>query len=114
MERRLRIKKPRDLERQQAIFQIPIVVHVIHAGEPVGSGRNISDAQILSQIAVLTEDYQRLNADAQTTPLEFQGVAGSLDLEFVLAKQDPEGFATNGIVRVQGPQQSWSINETIT
>jgi hypothetical protein len=111
MEQRLRAKKPRDLQRQQAIFQIPVVVHVIHAGEAVGSGRNISDAQILSQIAVLNEDYQRLNDDAQSTPSEFQGVAGSLDLEFVLAKQDPEGFATNGIVRVQGPQQSWSINE---
>ena len=111
MDRRLRAKKPRDLQRQQAIFQIPVVVHVIHAGEPIGTGRNISDAQILSQIAVLNKDYQRLNSDATMTPAEFQGVAGSLDLEFVLAKQDPEGFATNGIVRVQGPQASWSINE---
>ena len=111
MERRLRAKRPRDLQRQQAVFQIPIVVHVLHAGEPIGTGRNISDAQILSQIAVLNKDYQRLNADASMTPTEFQGVAGSLDLEFVLAKQDPEGFATNGIVRIQGPQPSWSINE---
>ena len=111
MEQRLRAQKPRGVQRQQAIFQVPIVVHVIHNGESVGSGRNISDAQILSQIAVLNEDYQRLNEDAQSTPVEFQGLAGSLDLEFVLAKQDPEGFATNGIVRVQGPQPSWSINE---
>ena len=111
MERRLRAKRPRDLQRQQAVFQIPIVVHVLHAGEPIGTGRNISDAQILSQIAALNKDYQRLNADASMTPTEFQGVAGSLDLEFVLAKQDPEGFATNGIVRIQGPQPSWSINE---
>lgn len=111
MERRLRTKQPRDVQRQQAIFQVPIVVHVIHAGEPVGVGRNISDAQILSQISVLNKDYQRLNTDATSTPPEFQGVAGSLDIEFVLAKQDPEGFATNGIVRVQGTKQSWSIND---
>lgn len=111
MERRLQGRKPRDLQRQQAVYEIPVVVHVIHAGESVGTGRNISDAQILSQIAVLNADYQRANADAQNTPPEFQGIAGGLDLEFVLARQDPEGFATNGIVRVQGPQQSWSINE---
>lgn len=111
MERRLRTKKPRDLQRQQAVFQVPVVVHIIHAGEPIGTGRNISDEQVISQIEVLNRDYQRLNSDASLTPAEFQGVAGSLDLEFVLAKQDPEGFATNGIVRTQGPQSSWSINE---
>ena len=33
-----------------AIFRIPVVVHVVHNGEAVGSGSNISDAQIASQI----------------------------------------------------------------
>jgi hypothetical protein len=111
MDRRLRRSRPKDIQRQQAIYQIPVVVHVIHNGEAVGTGRNISDAQILSQISVLNKDYQRLNSDASNTPAEFQGLAGSIDVEFVLAKQDPEGFATTGIVRVQGPQQSWSIND---
>ena len=35
---------------------IPVVVHVMHTGEAVGVGKNISDAQILSQIDVLNED----------------------------------------------------------
>ncbi|MBY0434964.1 MAG: choice-of-anchor J domain-containing protein, partial [Cyclobacteriaceae bacterium] len=86
---------------------IPVVVHVIHNGEPVGTGTNVSDAQILSQIQVLNEDYKRLNADANQTPAEFGSVAGSIDLQFVLAKQDPEGLPTNGIVRVRGTQSSW-------
>src|SRR5687768_12248025 len=34
-------------------FKIPVVVHVIHNGEAVGMGTNISDAQIASQIKVL-------------------------------------------------------------
>ena len=45
------------------IITIPVVVHVLHRGEPVGTGRNISDAQIQSQIDVLNEDFRRLNAD---------------------------------------------------
>ena len=52
-----------------------------------------------------------MNSDASSTPPEFQSVAGSLDIEFVLARQDPEGLATTGIVRVQGTQTSWSIND---
>ena len=46
MEGKMRSKKDKRLERQQAIFEIPVVVHVIHNGEAIGSGTNISDAQI--------------------------------------------------------------------
>ena len=108
-----RIRKSRvsGLERPQAAYQIPVVVHVIHNGEAVGSGKNISNAQILSQISVLNKDFQRLNTDASNTPAEFQSLAGSLSVEFVLAKQDPEGLSTTGIVRVQGSQASWTVND---
>ncbi|HEX5171378.1 MAG TPA: M43 family zinc metalloprotease [Cyclobacteriaceae bacterium] len=99
-------------KRQQAsTYQIPVVVHVIHNGEAIGAGSNISDEQILSQIDVLNNDYKRLNADAANTPGEFLPVAGSLDIEFVMAKRTPEGLATTGIVRVQGTKTSWSIND---
>src|SRR6187551_2961633 len=36
-------------------YIIPVVVHVIHNGETVGTGLNISDAQINSQITVLNQ-----------------------------------------------------------
>ncbi len=94
-------------QRQGGPYQIPVVIHVIHNGEPVGTGANISDAQILSQIEVLNNDFKRLNADAVNTPSEFISVAGSLDIEFILAKQTPEGLPTTGIVRVDGEQLSW-------
>lgn len=78
---------------------IPVVVHVLHRGEPVGIGRNISDAQILSQIDVLNEDFRRLNADRFNTPAAFQPVAGDPNFEFRLACIDPNGNLTNGITR---------------
>jgi Pregnancy-associated plasma protein-A len=90
-------------------YRIPVVVHVIHNGEAVGVGRNISDAQILSQLEVLNNDYNRLNADATNTPTEFLPVAANLNIEFVLAKQDPLGNCTNGIVRVDGNRDQWSL-----
>src|SRR5690606_40649970 len=39
------------------VYQIPVVVHVIHNGESVGTGTNISQAAIQSQIDVLNEDF---------------------------------------------------------
>lgn len=92
----------------QAVYQIPVVVHIIHNGEPVGTGTNISEAQVLSQIQVLNKDFQRFNTDASSTPSEFLPVAAALDIEFVLAKQDPFGSATNGILRARGTKTTWT------
>jgi len=54
---------------------IPVVVHVIHNGTAIGESANIPDAQIAIQIKTLTEDFRRLNTDANSTPTEFLGVA---------------------------------------
>lgn len=98
--------------RQQAgPYRIPVVVHIIHNGEPVGTGTNISDAQILSQLDVINKDFNRLNADATNTPPEFAAVAGSMDIEFVLALRDPFGLPTTGIVRVNGGRSSWLVSQ---
>ncbi|SKB29648.1 hypothetical protein SAMN05660226_00557 [Parapedobacter luteus] len=79
------------------IIRIPVVVHVLHNGEPVGTGLNISMAQIESQIDALNEDFRRLNADASNTPSVFQPVASDVGIEFHLACIDPEGNPTNGV-----------------
>jgi hypothetical protein len=92
-------------------FRIPVVVHIIHNGETVGSGTNISDAQIASQIKVLNSDFRRLNADTSKTPSEFLSRAGKINIEFVLAKQSPDGVLTNGILRVKGTKSQWTMND---
>ncbi len=94
-------------------YQIPVVVHVIHNGEPVGLGTNISDEQVFSQIRVLNEDFKRLNSDANQTPAVFLPVAGSLDIEFVLARQDPDGQPSNGIVRKQGSKSGYVFEDEV-
>lgn len=93
-------------------YKIPVVVHIIHSGE--NHETNIPDEQIFSQINVLNKDFNRLNDDASNTPAVFAAVAGSMDIEFILAKQDPEGLPTDGIVRVQGTKTEWTINDQTT
>ena len=110
-ERMLLSQTARQGRQKVAPYSIPVVVHVVHNGEPVGVGANISDAQVQSQIRVLNDDFRRMNADTVNTPPEFAAVAGSLDIRFVLAKQNPEGLATTGIVRVNGGRSSWTMND---
>ena len=81
---------------QDTLLIIPTVVHVMHYG---GSG-NISDAQVEDGIRVINEDFRRLNADTANTNSIFLPIVADVNMEFRLAKLDPNGDATNGIVRV--------------
>ena len=98
---------------QNEVRKIPVVVHVIHRGEAVGTGTNIPLSQIESQIRILNEDFRRQNPDANRTPFEFQDVAADSQIEFVLATRDPNGIPTDGIVRVEGPQNTYNPQDAI-
>lgn len=76
---------------------IPVVFHIIHDG----GTENITKAQVLDQVAIMNEDFRRLNADAVNTPEAFDSVAADCNIQFVLANLDPEGKCTDGIVRIQ-------------
>jgi hypothetical protein len=78
-------------------YIIPVVVHVMWHSEI----DNISDAQIEDAIRVLNDDFRRRNADASNTRSIFQGVAADMNIEFRLAKIDPDGNCTNGITRTR-------------
>ena len=85
------------IEEGPVIYTIPVVVHVIHLGEPVGEGSNLSDARVIEQIASLNDDYRRREGTLGHNDHPDGGDAG---IEFVLARQTPNGEATNGIVRI--------------
>ena len=93
------------------IIQIPVVFHVIHRGEDLGIGSNVSDEKIIEQLSILNEDFRRLNSDQTLTPLEFLDVAADTEVTFVLAKQDNEGLPTEGITRQQGTQNTYKFSE---
>lgn len=91
------------------VLAIPVVVHVIHNGESIGSGSNIDDSRVLEQIQRLNEDFRRLNSDTVNTPPEFKSVAADVEIEFVLAKRDPYGLPTSGIKRVLGTRPVYDL-----
>lgn len=72
-------------------YVIPVVVHVIHLGEAVGTGSNISEEQIQGALDGLNERFANM-------------IGNGLDIQmsFCLAKRNPQGCPTNGIVRVNG------------
>ena len=54
--------------------------------------------QVFSQLNALNNDYRRLNADAVNTPEPFKNVAADTRIVFCLAKVDPNGKYTSGII----------------
>jgi len=75
-------------------YTIPVVVHVMHKGEPVstmtgGTNSNISDAQIDQAILDLNNAFSNAN-----------GMGADVGIQYCLAKRDPLGNATTGINRI--------------
>jgi GEVED domain/Pregnancy-associated plasma protein-A/Secretion system C-terminal sorting domain len=96
-------------QRTSAVVTIPVVVHVLYNT----AAQNVSDAQIQSQIAVLNEDFNKLNADVSKTPSAFAGLVANVGIQFVLAKQTPTGAATTGIERKSTTRTSWSTDDAM-
>ncbi|MEO1263156.1 MAG: M43 family zinc metalloprotease [Bacteroidota bacterium] len=96
----------------EELLTISVVVHVIHAGEPIGQGPNISDQQVIDQIGVLNEDFCSINRKFWDTPTQWMGLAGTPNIQFLLATVDPDGNPTNGITRHNIPitGSSWNSN----
>ncbi len=89
---------------------IPMVFHIIHNGDAIGTGENISDAQVLSQLPILNQDFSLTNPNAVDIPAEFKSVAGSTSIKFCMAQFDPQGNPTTGIMRYNLGQISWDQN----
>ncbi len=89
--------------RLRGTVTIPVVVHVLYfAGDPDSvKHQNLSDWQITSEIDAMNEDYSRLNADAHKTPGAFLGDTAITGIQFCLAKRDPDGNHTTGIIHKQ-------------
>lgn len=87
------------------IITIPVVVHVIRNGQNLGVAPNIVDEQVISQITVMNNDFRRL---AGTPGFNSNAVGADTQIQFALAKVDPNGNPTNGIDRVNLCQTSWS------
>ncbi len=95
--------------KAQTIYTFPVIVHVIHSGQAVGVTRNISDAQINSQITVLNNDFRKLNADISNVPATWTSVAADCEINFCMAQKSPTGalLSSPGIERIDITQMGY-------
>lgn len=78
---------------QETVYTVPIVVHVIHTGEAIGTIYNPSDASIMAMIG-------QLNAAFRKNGAQYGGV--DIGIQFQLAIRSPSCGSTTGINRVNG------------
>ncbi|WP_333694269.1 T9SS type A sorting domain-containing protein [Flavobacterium sp.] len=106
------IKRQREQGRNvNNVITIPVVVHVIHSGQAVGTGRNISDTRVQSQITVLNQDFRRMMG---TPGFNSDPVGADVEIEFCLARTNPDGGVTTGINRVNLGGTIWGYNNVET
>ncbi|MBS1749858.1 MAG: T9SS type A sorting domain-containing protein [Bacteroidetes bacterium] len=89
------------------VITIPVVIHILYNT----SAQNISDAQIETQLDVLNKDFQKRNEDVGKVPVAFSEYAADCQIKFVLARLDPQGRSTSGIVRRKTAQVSWKQDD---
>ena len=89
------------------LYIIPVVFHVIHDNGP----ENISNEQIWDAMDVLNTDFRLMNADAGQIVAGFVDIAADVDVEFRLARRDPEGNCHSGINRLVSPLTYEGTNE---
>jgi hypothetical protein len=84
---------------------IPVVIHVLYNT----AEQNISDEEIQSQIDVLNEDFATNSATSLDVPVDWIGLVKDTKIRFKLAKRDPAGNKSTGIVRVQTAIEEFAI-----
>lgn len=93
---------------EATVVTIPIIFHIVHNGEAVGSGTNLSQAQVQSQIDALNEDFRRLPGTLGSSISN--GVAADIEIEFCLAYLNEQGQNLDepGVNRIRGSREEWS------
>lgn len=92
------------------VYNLPVVVHVIHTGEALGTDKNPSDEQIQNYISALNKAF------SATFPGYPSISNGGVDIgiQFVLAKRTPDCQSTNGIERINASSNTKYANNGVS
>tara|TARA_B100000886_G_C20417544_1_gene489953 strand:- start:360 stop:2183 length:1824 start_codon:yes stop_codon:yes gene_type:complete len=99
-----KIKRWKNLNFQNS-YNIPVVFHIIYEN----NDENVSLDQIMSQLSVLNEDFNRNNSDANQTSGDFIDVAADCNINFCLAQRTPNNDSSSGITYTQTNITSFSL-----
>jgi hypothetical protein len=99
-------------QKEQVQFTIPVIFHVIHGGEPLGTYPNISTAQIYSQISILNFDFGGFgfnsgNFSSTSFPASLKA---NTEINFCLAEKNPQGnvLFERGVERINYNDKGWA------
>lgn len=90
------------------VYTVPVVFHILHQG----GSENVSDADIYTAMAQINKDYSKLGSDVGTINSSFSSLYVDAEIRFELAKKDPNGNCTNGIIRHFDANTNWDQTNT--
>jgi trimeric autotransporter adhesin len=76
-------------------YTIPVVFHVYGTDF---AGKTVNDNTIITALQKVNEDFHGLNDDYNSVDPFFQNIRSAFDVTFKLARKDPQGNATTGII----------------
>ena len=85
-----------ELKQMEDVLTIPVVVHVVHReGTPLGEYENYTDSLIMDYLEAVNVYFRHENNFYNQNPY----AGRNINIELCLAKRDPQGFPTSGIIR---------------
>jgi PKD repeat protein len=90
-------------------FTIPVVFHILH----MGGTENIDDSDCITALNFVNKDYARLGNDTGLIDPLFDTAYINSHIHFELAKKDPMGNCTNGIVHHYDENTNWQQSDAL-
>ena len=107
MVQKIKDRKSATLQRPLANYTIPVVFHIVHNGEALGTSDNLAAAYVQEQLLQLNKDFANVSNSQY-------GVSAVTGIQFVLAQKDPTNntMAEPGIDRIDRNAKTWTDYST--
>ena len=83
------------------VYTIPVVFHVM-------GNLNVTDQAFTTLMTYVNNDYAKTGSDVGTINSSFASLYVDSEIRFALAQKDPNGNCTNGIIRHDNDNPTWS------
>lgn len=110
------VKNMQNGKSQLVTHEIPVIVHIIHFGEAIGTYPNIDTNQLKSQLKVLNQDFSGTGFNVGNVPSAFSNLVANTGITFCRATLNPQGGALpeRGLQRINAQTNTWPNPATTT
>jgi PKD repeat protein len=95
-------------------YTIPVVFHMLYDTINNPGLSFTEDSVFIKALDQLNKDFARSNADTNSISPLFKSLYINSDIIFMLAKKDPMGNCTSGIVHHQSPKAFWDVSQSMS